>query len=281
MRAADAYRLIRPINGVLMGIIVVVGSLVASRWRPPPWYELLEGALVGFLLNSASMVLNDIVDVEADRINAPWRPIPSGAVTLSQAWALFYALAATGLGLAAYMGLPELEVAAAAAAAAIIYDIRGKRLSIVGNMLVAFTGVAPMLYGGIISGGITGALGLESAMIFLMMISREVTKGISDVEGDMKVGARTLAIQLGPSGATAVAAAFMAAAVALSPLPPLLHMASPVLYSPFVALTDVIFLYETTRLLRDPSRETALRAKDRELVIGVPVALLGFALGAL
>ena len=280
-RPSDVARLLRPVNGALMGLIVVVGALVASRWRPPPAPALAVGALVGFLLTGSAMVLNDIADLEIDRINDPDRPLPSGRVGVGEAWAIFAALSALGLGLAAANGVPELALAAASYAVAVAYDLRGKRTGLPGNAMVAFTGVSPLLYGGLLAGAVTPALALEALMVFLVMVGREVVKGVADVEGDAARGVETVAVSRGPAFASRLAAALVLSAVALSPLPAALRMADPALYAPFVAAADAVFVHDSLQVLRSPTRRTALEVKNRWLVVAFPVALLGFALGAL
>ncbi len=278
-KASALVRLLRPENDALMGLIVIVGALVEGGRLPRPT-EAVVGFLVGFTLSASAMVLNDIADLEVDRVNDPSRPLPSGAVSLRVAWAAFASLSLAGLALAALQGLDELLIAVASYLVAVVYDLRGKRYGLPGNAMVAFTGVSPLLYGALLAGGLGLVIDLEALMIFLAMIGREVVKGVADVEGDMANGIRTLAVTLGRRGASAVSASFFAAAIALSPLPPVMGLANVFLYSVPVALADAAFIAASLSVLRSPDRLTALRAKEVELA-GYAVALLGFALGAL
>ncbi len=63
--------------------------------------ERPDGSLAGLLIASgaiyiAGMVLNDVYDVEVDRIERPRRPLPSGAIELGWARKLGYILLAIG-----------------------------------------------------------------------------------------------------------------------------------------------------------------------------------------
>src|SRR5450756_1966822 len=77
-------------------------SLPRSGWRPAarrrlaprpasPWswwlvvYPLL-GALMAAALNAASNGLNQIYDFDIDAVNKPKRPLPSGRMTMREAW---------------------------------------------------------------------------------------------------------------------------------------------------------------------------------------------------
>jgi geranylgeranylglycerol-phosphate geranylgeranyltransferase len=275
-----AVELMRPLNGLMMGLIVIVGAIVAGRGWLPPALDLVGGVLVAFLLTSSAMVLNDIVDLGIDAVNAPQRPIPSGRVTVGEAKALFAIISALGLAISAVMGLPELAVAAISYVDAVLYDTVTKKLGLLGNTMVAFTGVSPMLYGAVMSDGINSAVALESLMIFLFMVGREIAKGVADVEGDRLHGVRTLAVSWGVRRASFASVAFILAAIAVSFVPPLIGIANRLYYSVPIALVDLIFMYESLRLVASPSRKIALGVKDA-ILYAVPLALLGFALGAL
>lgn len=281
MSKAAAYaELMRPLNGVMMGIIVIVGAFVAGHGRLPPAATLAMGFLVAYTLTSSAMILNDIVDVRIDMVNSPERPIPSGRVSVAEAKALFALTSVTGLAISAAMGLPELIIAAVSYVDAVLYDAVTKRTGLPGNFMVAFTGVSPLLYGAFMGGGVNTAIVLETIMIFLSMVGREIAKGVADVEGDRIHGVKTLAVVHGPERASAASLAFYLAAVALSPLPPLLGIANPLYYGVPVAVVDAVFIYESLRLVRSPTKDVATRVKDMELYV-VPLALLGFALGAI
>ncbi|MCS7098638.1 MAG: UbiA family prenyltransferase, partial [Candidatus Methanomethyliaceae archaeon] len=77
--AYDYIVLIRPINSIMMGLAVIVGEIAVFNGIPRA-FEIIFGFLVGFFLTASSMVLNDIVDIEIDRINMPNRPIAAGRI---------------------------------------------------------------------------------------------------------------------------------------------------------------------------------------------------------
>src|SRR5262245_55663963 len=77
---------------------LAVGAL-PGRW---PTFALL--ALASACLYCAGMAFNDYFDVEQDRRERPFRPIPSGRVTPRQAARLGAALLAAGVALALLAG---------------------------------------------------------------------------------------------------------------------------------------------------------------------------------
>jgi 4-hydroxybenzoate polyprenyltransferase len=122
----------------LADIALGVVAISARRDAGIPWYSFALLFLASACFYSAGMVLNDVFDVEQDRRERPFRPIPSGRITLSAAVRLGWLLLAAGLVLAPVAGrltigpsgewprLPAL-LAGLLAIAILAYDARLKR----------------------------------------------------------------------------------------------------------------------------------------------------------
>ena len=104
MRVVDYWRLPRGIN-VLMGTLAVpAGALFVGDFsESAALYAVLLHALsvAGFM--AGWNTLNDVNDLEADRINRPDRPIPSGQVSLEAARR--FGLLMMGISVAALVGI--------------------------------------------------------------------------------------------------------------------------------------------------------------------------------
>jgi 4-hydroxybenzoate polyprenyltransferase len=81
------------IADVAMGYFFVSGSL-------HDWGSLLLLAAASCLLYTAGMVLNDVYDFDIDAKDRPFRPLPSGQISLARARLLGYGMLAVGVGLA-------------------------------------------------------------------------------------------------------------------------------------------------------------------------------------
>jgi heme O synthase-like polyprenyltransferase len=85
---ARPFTLLPPALGVLSGAASAWG---AGHARPPVDPHLLVpivlGALMAAVLNAANNAINQIYDLDIDRVNKPKRPLPRRALTLGQAWA--------------------------------------------------------------------------------------------------------------------------------------------------------------------------------------------------
>lgn len=100
---------------VLMGHWFVAGGIPSS--------QVLGWALLATpLMYLSGMVLNDCYDVQEDRRDRPWRPIPSGAISLKTARVTAYVLLFAGIaaGLKGIASAPLLEFRVARFAAGVL-----------------------------------------------------------------------------------------------------------------------------------------------------------------
>ncbi|MFQ6052970.1 MAG: geranylgeranylglycerol-phosphate geranylgeranyltransferase [Candidatus Bathyarchaeia archaeon] len=274
-------RLIRPINCIMVGFAIIVGAAIgAGSEFLSSWRSLILGFATGFTLTGSAMAINDYYDREIDAINEPGRPIPSGAVTPTEALAVSIALSSVGL-LAAWATSPVcLGIAVFSWAVMMFYSTRGKRTGFFGNLLVSTCIAVPFIYGAVaVENAVSFPSLLFVLMAFLSNTGREITKGIVDVEGDRSKGVRTVAVSKGVRTAASAAATIYLSAVFVSLLPIPLGLVS-FWYVPFVALTDVGLVVSSYVLLRNPSQENSRSIKNRAL-IWMMSGLIGFLVGSL
>jgi len=263
-------RLIRPVNCIMMGFAVIVGAALAGKETFFQQFQnLLFGFSTGFFLTAAAMTINDYYDREIDAINEPRRPIPSGAVSASEALVFAFFLTAIGLTTALATAMAPnwqcLTIASVSWVIVISYVTKGKRTGLLGNLLVSTCIAVPFIYGGFVVGkGVLPTTSLFVAMVFLANTGREITKGIVDVQGDRENNVRTVAVVYGERKAAIVATIFYFSAVSLTPLPWLLGIVY-FWFLPFVVLTDMGLILASILLLLNPSRENARRIKNRNL----------------
>ena len=118
--------LVRPPNVTTAMADVLAGYAVAGAAWPGSIAWLL-GATV--CLYAGGIVLNDVFDVDIDRVERPERPIPSGRVSRTAAARFGGSLLGIGALLAWGGGLATGLVAAATALCILLYDAIGKRQS--------------------------------------------------------------------------------------------------------------------------------------------------------
>jgi geranylgeranylglycerol-phosphate geranylgeranyltransferase len=271
---------IRPINSAMIGFAVIVGEFV-SKPALVSWPQTAFGFLTGFFICAYSMIVNDVYDVEVDRVNQPDRPIPSGRLSVQGALRLSFLALLVGVAFAV------LSLSWAAVAIALIYaflswfyNARGKKAGLLGNLIVASSLAIPFIYGGVIgNGSIFSSLLLMMAFTsFFSGVGREVVKAMADTTGDEKRGIRSIALVHGMRPAALLGAAFFVLAVLTSWLPLLLDLANAI-YLFGVIVPDVIFVLLAVSISRRHDAENAYRVK-RFALFGMLVGLLVFIGGA-
>ncbi|MBS7615450.1 UbiA family prenyltransferase [Candidatus Bathyarchaeota archaeon] len=270
-KAAGFIKLLRPINGLMMGVAVLVGASLALM-RPfsiDVAVSLLLGFITAFTLTGASMAINDYYDYEIDKINEPNRPIPSGAVKRGECMVFALILIITGLAasiLIAPFSLMPFLVAVVSLFTSLLYATKGKKTGLTGNFLVSACVAIPFVYGSFVVGqSLSLRVLFFSVLAFLANTGREVTKGIVDFEGDKIKGIKTIMAVYGSKKASIVAAFFFLSAVILSLLPWFLGIVST-WYLPPVIVTDLGFTISSTMLVKDHSKEKARQIKNLVLV---------------
>ncbi len=282
----------RPVNALMGTAALLLGSAIVVGGIPsfiPPG-NLAAIVVGGVFIVFSIMIVNDILDLEADRVNAPWRPLPSGRLGVRLAWRL--ALTYTLLGLAATFliePMPETTfIALWFLALAHFYNFMGKKALIVGNIIVAFLTAFPLVYGVFIARHYLGPLWSSEdylrvsifwAMIFFSVLGREIAKGIVDVEGDRAAGSKTIANTYGESKAAALASSLYVTSIALSLLPPALGLVN-IWYIAIILPVDTIVAAEAVRLIKSPARDTALSHKKRILILML-MSMIGLLVGSM
>lgn len=248
-RVHPALRLVRAGNlgvsfvGTLVGGLVARGegvSIPTGLWV----FLLLAGASTA-LVTAGGNVLNDLLDIEGDRLNHPDRPLVTGEISVPSARVFAALLFVFGAVVVIPVALVEPLVAVIlvlAVALLLAYEFRFKQAGFVGNLVVAFLTGVVFIYGAAAAGNAI-VLVPFGAMAFLATLSREVIKDMEDVAGD--VGRRTLPQRRGLGAASGVARASVLGGIALSAVPFLwfVTLASGVgiIYLVLVGAADVIF----------------------------------------
>jgi len=225
---ARPFTLLPPALGVVSGAVTAWGAggtkatLTAALVLPVVW-----GALMAAMLNAASNAINQIYDLEIDRVNKPKRPLCTGALTIGQAWGFtifsfvvawvlawladpigrhecFWIVLFTSVLVWAYSAPPLRTKRHGIWANVTIAIPRGMLLKVAGwSTVKTVMGVEPWFIG---------------AIFGLFLLGAASTKDFADIEGDRKGGCRTLPIEYGVARAAWMIAPFFVLPFALIPI---------------------------------------------------------------
>jgi 4-hydroxybenzoate polyprenyltransferase len=203
---ARPFTLVAPALGFISGALTAVGAAPREPWAPALLTAPFVGAAMAALLNAGNNALNQIYDLDIDRVNKPKRPLPSGRLTIQQVWwftNITYALALALAWLVAPGKRHEcFWLVAIAVVCTYLYSVppfRTKRLGIWANVTIAIPrGVLLKVAGWSSVKTIVGVEPWYIGCIFgLFLLGATTTKDFADMEGDRRGGCRTLPIQYG------------------------------------------------------------------------------------
>ena len=200
------FTLIAPALGFASGAVTAAGAAPREAFTPNLIVYPAIGLTMAAVLNAASNALNQIYDLDIDRINKPARPLPSARLPLRHAQQFtvtMYVIALVLAWMVAPGGRHEcFWIVLAAALITVIYSVppfRTKRLGIWANLTIAIPrGVLLKVAGW---SAVKTIVGLEPwfiGLIFgLFLLGASTTKDFADMEGDARGGCRTLPIVYG------------------------------------------------------------------------------------
>ena len=243
----------------MIGLAVVVGIAIGS---PDMLFSRLTiyGFITGFSISSYSMIINDIYDIEIDKVNQPERPLAKQIISINSALSLSLILLLIGLTSSLLISYYNIIITAIFSFLSWFYNIWGKKQGIIGNSIVASSMSIPFIFGGIITGNISLLVWSISLIAFLSGMGREIIKTIADIKGDKIKGIKSVSIQFGSRNAMLIACGFIIISILISFIPVYLNLIQ-IYYIPLLILTDLILLYSIFVLSKDYSKSESLKVK--------------------
>jgi len=262
------------VNDFTLTSAIIINNLTALVW----------GVSTLVLINAASNALNAAYDVDIDKINKPYRPIPSGVVTKDEArsfaWVLYLIIiwrAATAFQLTySFLVLCIMLITIGYS----MPPLRFKQRLWWSNISVAWARgmlgfVAawaifddPLLPHGGLPFDLTPFM--IGGIMFLFLIGATTTKDFTDIEGDRKYGANTLPVYYGPRKAAMYSAPFLVIPFLLIPIAAFLGILKPqaaILAILVVWGTYLIYLLTKAKFEQDARLENSPVWKHMYLIL--------------
>lgn len=188
-------KITRPLNVILTFFVVVVAVFITSGKEVDP-ITIFISALSAALVTAAGNIINDIYDIETDRVSHPERILVKGLLSKKEAIIFYIVLNISAVILVSTTHFRILMIVVTTIILLFIYSAFLKKLPLIGNFIVAFlTGLA-FIYGGIVSDNAAAAV-VPAMFAFLINFIREIVKDIQDIEGDKMINLSTFPIQYG------------------------------------------------------------------------------------
>eukprot|EP00741_Cyanophora_paradoxa_P006882 tig00001049_g6657.t1 len=174
--------------------------------------------LAGPIMAGYTQTLNDLLDAEIDAINEPYRPIPSGAISVPEVYAQIFGLLAAGVGIAAGLdlwaghGFPGSLTYTNALGAFLAYiysapPFKLKQNGWLGNYSLGASYIAlPWWAGQCLFGEVTPEVVVLTLFYSLAGLGIAIVNDFKSVEGDRKLGLQSLPVVFGIERAAQICA---------------------------------------------------------------------------
>jgi len=204
-------QLMKPITWIplIWGVVCGAASAGEFSWT---WENVLKSAtcmlLSGPLLTGYTQTLNDFYDREIDAINEPYRPIPSGAISVPQVITQIVVLLVAGIGVAylldQWAGHPFPTITCLALGGsfiAYIYSappLKLKQNGWLGNYALGASYIAlPWWAGHALFGDLNPTIIILTLFYSLAGLGIAVVNDFKSVEGDRQLGLKSLPVMFG------------------------------------------------------------------------------------
>jgi len=287
---------------VFIGALIILGPGVLIL-------QVIFAMVAAFLIAGAGNAINDYCDVEADKINRPNRPIPSGRMKKNNALILALLLFIIGVFLGWMVNLVAFGIALVNSLVLIAYSYSLQNKFLLGNISVSYLVGSTFLFGGAAAGNLVLPM-LLFLLAFFSNLAREIVKDLEDIEGDRKsllknlasktkekmavIGERFNISSMGPKLKHkkllhSLAMVSLVLAILVSPLPWLMNVLG-VVYLIVLIPADFFLLLSLFQIASDDREgrfRSILRGKkkygraSKYIKMGMLFGLLAFILGAL
>lgn len=183
-------KILRPANVLLSAIGVVLGFWLADVEASILHIVLLITATVCAV--GYGNVINDIKDIEGDKINHSNRPLVTGEITRMHAIYFTIALGVCSLCASYFVSINHTIATFIPILMLSIYTLYFKGVRVLGNLIVSVLVAYTLIFGALGSDKISIII-IPAFLAFLLNLCREIIKDIQDKRGDLESGVMTTA----------------------------------------------------------------------------------------
>lgn len=211
------YRFTRPHTMLGTFVSIVSVSIMAMQtftWTQPAVVGLLQALIPALLMNVSIVGINQIYDVEIDKVNKPYLPLASGDLTMQQGVGIVVGTAALSLVLGFLSGsVPLMLTLVLSLVLGVLYSIelpfmRWKRSPWLAAFCILAVRAVMVQLGfflhmqqalSIADFTLTRPLSFTMAFMLLFSVVIALFKDIPDVKGDTQAGVKTFSVRHGVS----------------------------------------------------------------------------------
>jgi geranylgeranylglycerol-phosphate geranylgeranyltransferase len=191
----SVFLISRPINFFLTFFSVVVSSLICLEAKQNVGIIILASFSAAFAA-SAGNIVNDIIDIEIDKLNRPERILPSGILSTKEALILYIFSLCISVLFSMFINFEAITIAVCANLLLYFYSKKLKSVLLLGNIIVASMTGLTFIYGGVAVNNVKYSF-IPALFAFLINFIREIVKDMQDIKGDSRYGIYTFPQRFG------------------------------------------------------------------------------------
>ena len=223
--------------------------------------------LATICITASGYIINDIFDIDSDKINKPNKMVVGKSISIEKAKKLYLYIntigIVLGIGLCLQIEKPNLVfIFIAAPLLLFYYSKKIQRIPLIGNILISLL-ISFSIYMLVLfennsaNNSVYYIIFVLCIFSFLINLAREIVKDIIDVKGDFNQGLKTLPIVLGIQRSSIITALFTIATMLLLVFLIVSVTVDFKITKLFLLITCVIPLaYATAKLIKKPSSKT-------------------------
>jgi geranylgeranylglycerol-phosphate geranylgeranyltransferase len=266
----------RPVNFVITFLSVIVAAAICVEGEYQV-YKIILAAFSASLTLAAGNIINDIKDINTDKVSHPERHLAAGKITVSQAKAEYVLLTFIALFLSIFINLPAFVIALSTTILLFLYSNHFKKVPILGNIIVSLLTGLVFIYGGVAVNNPIGAV-IPAIFAFLINLIREVVKDMQDVEGDLNQGVMTFPGKFGFSSSKLLVAELTFILILFTLYPFVIHLYKIEFIILVMALVNPLLVYNLKILFKGHSSNN-LKKISSILKLNMFIGLIAIFLG--
>ncbi|MCD4795848.1 MAG: geranylgeranylglycerol-phosphate geranylgeranyltransferase [Candidatus Cloacimonetes bacterium] len=237
-------KIIRPYNCLFVSVSVLFGAYFNSDSNHI--VSIISAVISATLIAGGGYVINDFFDIKIDMINKPERILPAKKIKPRTAYLFAIYLFLSGIIFSFFtQNIYCVIIAIVNSLVLFFYAKILKKTLLVGNIAVAYAACSTFIYGSLSNGNLKNGL-IAACFAFLYTLIREFIKDGEDIEGDIKHGARTLAIKVGKKNLVyiSILPAFMMIIYSFYLLfSELIYFKTFLMFNIFISLPLILFIF--------------------------------------
>lgn len=248
--------------------------------------EYLFAFLIVFISAAGAFAINDYYDYELDKSNNRMdRPLVLELI--SRRTALFTAILSLFLViiLSLFLNLVAMIFCLISVSLFYLYSMGLKKKLFIKNLLIAYSYLATIILGTLVSDAFLEPLIIYFALMgFIIGLANEIMFDIADVQGDKKLGIKTISTEFGIGKAALISGMLYAVIIFLDPLPFFLRIDQRLyldyLFLILILIPIISYIFLSRSLMKNQSKENVLKLRNLVFVI-MQIGTIAYLIGVL